>query len=210
MPAAGSVSAPARASYSSQLMRTSFLLATAASSAVALGCSSGSASSSPGDDGGPTCSEDAGQTGSCTPYVSCADLTTPTVSFSKDVLPVFNNSCGIGGQQCHGDPMVGHTGQPYLGQSPGTPDVAAILAGIVGQPAEEDTQFSLVAAGDPAKSYLMHKVDGDACRYAKECNATGDPLFKNCGSQMPFNAGSLSLAQRDTIRRWIAQGAKND
>jgi len=123
----------------------------------------------------------------------------------------FNASCGIGGQQCHGDPNVAkHTAQPYLGQSPGTPNVAQILAGIVGQPAEEDTQVNLVTAGDPAKSYLMHKVDGDACLFATACNATGNPLFKNCGIQMPFNAGSLSQDKRDTIRRWIAQGAKND
>ena len=194
-------------------MRVSIrVLAALACSWVAAACSAAPASSSGvGEDAGPVCSDGGPSGGSCTPYVSCADLTTPTVSFSSDVLPVFNHSCGMGGQQCHGDPNVApHTAQPYLGQSPGTANVATIFAGLLDQPAAEDTQISLVAPGNPDKSYLMHKVDGDACRYAAECNKTANPLFKNCGIQMPFNAGSLDAAKRDTIRRWIAQGAKNN
>ena len=194
-------------------MRVSFLVRAAmACSCMIVSCSSAPASDgNGGGDSGPGCGDAAAGSGSCTPYVSCADLTTPKVSFSKDVLPVFNKSCGIGGQQCHGDPNVAkHTAQPYLGQSPGTPVVATIFAGIINQPAAEDVKMSLVVPGAPDKSYLVHKVDGDACQFAAECNTTSNPLFKNCGIQMPFQAGSLDVATRDTIRRWIAQGAKND
>jgi hypothetical protein len=188
------------------------LLAVAVSCWGLLACSSSSSGQ-----GTPACSEGGGGGsassggGSCSAYVSCADLTTPTVSFAADVLPILDKSCGIGGGQCHGNPNVGkQTGQPYLGQSPGTPDVAKIFAGIIGQPAEEDTQMNLVEPGDPSKSFLMHKLDGDSCLYASVCNSTGNPMFKNCGIQMPFNMTALDITQRDTIRRWIAQGAKND
>ena len=193
-------------------MRSLRLLGASCVAVCLVACSSAPAGS-PNDasnaDGG--CTEtDGGGSGSCTQFVSCADLTTPSVSFAKDVLPIFNMSCGIGGQQCHGDPSVSkHTAQPYLGQT-GANDAAKVIAGIVGQSAAEDPQLNLVTASDVKKSYLMHKVDGDACLFATACNATGNPLFKNCGIQMPFNAGSLDQAKRDTIRRWIAQGAKND
>ena len=194
-------------------MRLSFLVSAAVACSCVVACSSGPASdgNNSGGDSGPGCGDAAASSGSCTPYVSCADLTPPTVSFSSAVLPVFNRSCGIGGEQCHGDPNSSpHTAQPYLGQSPGTPDVAKIFAGLINQPAAEDTKLSLIAPGDPEKSYLVHKIDGDSCQFAAECNVTGNPLIKNCGIQMPFNAGSLDPSMRDTIRRWIAQGAKNN
>jgi len=175
----------------------------------------------PSTDSGTTgetgpCNEGGANGGNCTastpPFVSCADLAAPTVSFASDVLPVFQTSCGIAGATCHGNPMVNAkaTGQPYLGMPTGGTDAGQVLAGIVGVPSAEDPQMNNVTAGQPAQSWLMHKLDGDQCLYAAQCKATGNPVFANCGLQQPYSSGVLDLATRDTIRRWIAQGAKDN
>jgi hypothetical protein len=49
----------------------------------------------------------------------------------------------------------------------------------------------------------MRKIDGDQCFFAGKCNLLG------CGLTMPA-AEQLDLQSRDTIRRWIAQGAKEN
>lgn len=146
------------------------------------------------------------------PYVSCANLTSPPVSYAASVQPVFNASCAIAGATCHGDPNTNAmaTGQVYLGNEAGGADAGLVLMGLVGKPSAEDPQMDLVAPGDPAHSFLMHKLDGDQCIYAAQCNATKNPVFTNCGLQQPYNSGVLDLATRDAIRRWIAQGAQND
>jgi hypothetical protein len=80
----------------------------------------------------------------------------------------------------------------------------------VGKKAAEDPNMDIIAAGDPEHSYLMHKLDYDECQYATTCNATRNQLFVNCGLGMPYSSGTLDNPTRDTIRRWIAQGAKNN
>lgn len=50
----------------------------------------------------------------------------------------------------------------------------------------------------------MHKIDGDVCTLDAQCTN------HSCGDTMPGSNDLLDLAIRDTIRRWIAQGAKND
>ena len=60
----------------------------------------------------------------------------------------------------------------------------------------------LVTPGDPDKSFLLHKLDGDLCVFDESC-ANG-----SCGAPMPENNPALPEDKRDAIRRWIAQGAK--
>ena len=61
----------------------------------------------------------------------------------------------------------------------------------------------IVAPGDPGKSFLMHKMDNSLKCETLTCGA-------KCGGSMPLGSPTLSQDQRDTVRRWIAQGAKND
>ena len=200
------------------MLRTLQILALAISASSLLACSSSSGGGAGGCDtgganGGTCVASGAGQT---TAYQSCADLTTPTVSFAKDVQPVFNQSCAISGSTCHGDQSLqkneGSTGQVWLGLpvDAGAPDSAQVLMGIVGVKSPENPKMDIVAAGDPANSYMMHKLDYDECLYAATCNATRNQLFVNCGLGMPYSSGTLDADTRDTIRRWIAQGAKNN
>ena len=143
------------------------------------------------------------------------------VSFSREVVPILQTNCAAGGTACHGDPSVVTAGgaagnRDYLGPTTGAYSAAVItqiLGAMVGKPSFEDPAMDVVTAGDPTKSFLMYKMDGDS---------TGDPLLSsltctgelgNCGTAMPYPgiAGTtLPQAMRDTVRRWISQGAQNN
>lgn len=148
----------------------------------------------------PVWSPDAGP---CQPYVVPAgtDLAAPTVGFA-DVVKVFGASCGAA--QCHGS--TAPKGGVFLGASSAHgADADAIYAALVGVPSGELPRMAFVAPGDPSASYLMHKLDGDQCQFSAECT-NGD-----CAHVMPMGGEStLPLVSRDTIRRWIAQGARRD
>jgi len=155
----------------------------------------------------------------CTPgstpaYTSCVtDLTTPTVSFAQEVQPLFNKSCSLSTPgTCHALQGAGNS-TPYLiflGSPDGGIDGEAVLPGIVGKKAAEDPNMDIIAAGDPEHSYLMHKLDYDECLFATECDSTKNPVFTGCGQGMPYLSGIIDPATRDNVRRWIAQGAKNN
>jgi hypothetical protein len=161
----------------------------------------------------PATSPDAGTAGGCPPYVSDAGLSTPSVSFARDVMPIFVESCAIGGASCHGDPSVVASARPLLGSlggDAGTSIFQRVQSGLVGVRSGEDLSMNLVTAGDPAHSFLMHKMDGDQCTLIPECDRAGS-YRPNCGVFMPYQAPSiLDVVARDTVRRWIDQGAMND
>ena len=152
--------------------------------------------------------------GGCPAYTSDADLSMPTVSFAKDVMPIFLATCAIGGGSCHGDPSVVASSRPFLGyigaDDAGGASSGAIPMGLVGAKSTEDLSMNLVTPGDPAQSFLMHKMDGDQCTLLSECNV---PMSyrPNCGVFMPYQAPTiLDTEMRDTVRRWIQQGAANN
>ncbi len=134
----------------------------------------------------------------CEAYVvpTTTDLTTPQVSFRNDVMPLFDQTCGF--SSCHGSPA---SARVFLGLNPGTGDPAKVRPGIVGVMSKALPTMALVAASDPSKSFLLHKIDGDACTFKKECAG------EDCGVSMPERSPLLDVKSRDTIRRWVAQGA---
>jgi hypothetical protein len=164
----------------------------------------------------PSSESSAGTTtaGGCTTYVSTGDLS-KSVSFASDVMPIFQASCATGGTSCH---AAGPNPTPmalFLGG--GAESAKAIHDRIVGQPSGENPAMNLVTAGDPAHSFLMHKMDNDQCTLASQCAAgTYANVYKNCGAVMPqpvppaTTSDALPAAQRDTVRAWIMQGARND
>jgi hypothetical protein len=51
----------------------------------------------------------------------------------------------------------------------------------------------------------MHKLDGDQCQFDSQCSGG------SCLSLMPSGGSELlPVANRDLLRRWIAQGAANN
>ena len=130
------------------------------------------------------------------PPLPATDLTTPQVSFKTDIHPEFLRSCGL--FVCHGS-RQGYNQGIYLGQ-----DLALTYAAMVNVPADQLREMNYVTPGDPAKSYLMVKLDGLQCTMHDRC------VDGNCGEPMPNGLSQLPLTKRDTIRRWIAQGAPNN
>ena len=173
--------------------RFALSIAIAACGSAWLGCSTGP--------GGP----DAG----CMAYVSTADLGAPVVSFAADVMPIFRANCALTAA-CHGDPSSVSEHRPFLGYpnpDAGTVTGKTIIDGIVGVKSDEDLLMDYVAAGDPKHSFLMHKLDDDQCTLVDQC-MMGISFRPNCGVFMPYQAPDiLDVHTRDTIRRWIAQGA---
>jgi hypothetical protein len=90
----------------------------------------------------------------------------------------------------------------------------------------EIASMPFVTPGDPGQSYIMHKLDNDLCslqgcvtgsanvavgqaRDTPGSGGTNDPP-NWCGVFMPYQMSVLDVCRRDTIRRWIAQGAPNN
>jgi hypothetical protein len=155
---------------------------------VALSAFSNSCTSSSGSSSGSTCNDYSPPAG--------FDATTPAVSFANDVMPIFGQSCAF--STCHGS-TTGPANGVFLGKDP--PRVYTAIVGVRG---DELQTMPFVTAGDPRQSYLMRKIDGSQCALDAQC--TGG----SCQSSMPKNESLLEVAQRDVVRRWIAQGAKND
>lgn len=129
----------------------------------------------------------------CTEYESTIDLGAPPVSFRNEVMPIFNRRCAL--SSCHSG------GQPGGGLALAQGDASKSRASLVGVSAEQLPSMQRVAPGDPTKSYLMRKIDGDACIFSAQCRERG------CGAPMPQAGELLAPTDRDKIRRWIGQGA---
>jgi hypothetical protein len=107
----------------------------------------------------------------------------PPVSFARDVAPVLRNECAT----CH-----------MTGEEPGGMKLypSAAYRSLVKAPSQE-SRLQRVSPGDPQASYLLHKLEGTHLDVG------------GTGVQMPFGLAPLAKETRDTIRRWIAQGAKD-
>ncbi len=167
-----------------RLLFASALFAAAAGLAVGSGCTS----SDPGT----------GPPSSCAEYAPPAafDAQNPKISFKNDLAPMFEASCGF--TSCHGAATGANNGL-YVGK-----DGARFVKEAVGQPALQLTSMPFVTAGDPKKSYFMHKLDNDLCVFDKQCGGG------SCLDPMPQSAPLWSVEDRDKVRRWIAQGAQNN
>jgi len=114
-------------------------------------------------------------------------------TFSRDVVPLFQGSCGFG-SGCHG------TAQPagYVQLTTGSGDAAALLERLKARSVREPS-LPLVDPGNPSGSFLLRKVTGDF---------TGLPCAPNaCGERMPQRSTPLPQEELDSLERWIQQGA---
>jgi hypothetical protein len=125
-----------------------------------------------------------------------AALASPPASFETDVAPTLAQSCAF--SSCHGSRLAGANHGVYLGAKA---DPASVKAALIGQSKALPT-MPYVTPGDPEKSFLLHKLDGDLCILETSC------VGGKCGEQMPSGNAALADDKRDAIRRWIAQGAK--
>ena len=153
-----------------------------------------------------------------------------TADFCKDVLPVFQESCGTA--SCHGGSL------PAVGLSLDSADALAATAigrtseeanvGAVASPPDSPgvvfgVDMAIIEPGAAADSWLMYKLllAGAAPGAPPTAPATFDVSWKPIGedalgtlselvpgSGMPFAPGpALTLQQIETIGFWIDQGA---
>ena len=164
----------------------------------------GGASSTVTGAGGGNCNADAD---GCYDY-SCFKGDAPVVTFKTDVLPILRTSCGLSAS-CHGQES-GPGGQHYLGPKNSDPEptadqLAKIFEQSVGKTPVVNAGMNIITPGDPEHSFFMYKLDGINCSKLTCADS------KSCGGLMPLGATTpMDGAKRDIIRRWIAQGAKND
>jgi hypothetical protein len=150
----------------------------------------------------------------CSSSSSAAPTVTP-VSFSSDVMPIFQASCTIS-SVCHG--QMNNSGEEnlYLGENGGNTATSTMntYMGLVGVNALEDPKLALVKAGDSANSYLSLKLSGNLSSLAADCAAgmcNGPTCVDSpCGVQMPYLNAALPDAEQATINNWIDQGALNN
>ena len=160
------------------------------------------------------CSGSSGGVNDCYDYTGF-DTTTPVVSFKTDVLPLFRNSCGLS-SVCHGSTTPVAPAQHYYGPkltdpAPSAAEITAILAGAVGVKSVDDPTMNIITAGDPSQSFMMYKLDGDPQDPSSvSCSKLACVASKTCLGAMPQAGNTLPAATRDIIRRWIAQGAKDN
>lgn len=168
---------------------------------------------------------DSGNGGGTTSYDGATACGSGAVSFSADVMPVFQRSCTIA-SVCHG--QMGNNGEEdlYLGLNAGgggTADSQAVYNGLVGVPSKEDPSMNLVTTGDLQNSFLWHKVNDylptlnsgtlaagcmTATTMCADCMTT-----QPCGETMPYLGEMLAQsrpADLCTLENWISQGAPND
>jgi len=146
----------------------------------------------------PTWEVDAG---ACVPYMAppITQLQAPAVSFVNDVMPVFTANCSSA--SCHGVASSPQGGLFLGAELQHGADAQTVHDAIVGKPSAQLPMMNFVTPGDPANSYLMHKLDADQCQFTQQCVA------QDCLKPMPYDVGALTTDQRDIVRRWIAQGA---
>jgi hypothetical protein len=102
-----------------------------------------------------------------------------TADFASIQANVFTPIC----TQCHSG----------AGAAQGLPlDAASSYAALVGVPSSEVPSLLRVKPGDPANSYLVHKIEGRA----------------SVGARMPLNQPALPSATIQVIRQWIQDGAQ--
>jgi hypothetical protein len=143
-----------------------------------------------------------------------SNIPTPpaNVSFSSQVMPIFQASCGTSGAICHGSTTVTTVMQPrpFLGLPFGTPSTQTLQQihdGIVGVLSNEDPTMNYVTAGDTSHSFLWFKVTGQENSLNASCT---DPRFMMCGLAMPYQGAPLTLDELSIVEGWIQQGAPNN
>jgi hypothetical protein len=114
------------------------------------------------------------------------DVVVEVPQFQRDIMPIFERRCGIGG--CH---------------SEGTHQAGLVLTGasahaaLIDQPAQTRLGEILVRPGDAANSWLVIAI-------------SDDPVRRRGLPRMPLGSGPLTPNQIQTIVNWINRGAPDD
>lgn len=115
-------------------------------------------------------------------------------SFSGDIVPALQGSCGSSATSCHGG--AAPTGHVVFSGTPA--QVRAQLVNAVPANAPAGAGWFLVKPGDAAHSWLLEKVTKD------------QPGGSGFGTRMPQAAPNLCQPTVDTLSAWISAGAPSN
>jgi hypothetical protein len=133
---------------------------------------------------------DAPTSSTITTTTTTTTTTTLAASWAAIHATVIGPTCG----GCHGG----------SGELSGLAGCDSGYASVVNVASTAVPTMDRVEPGDPANSWLMHKLDGTQGGFTAQC------LGGFCGSQMPLGGPFLDAGTRDLIRTWISSGATND
>ena len=95
---------------------------------------------------------------------------------------------------------------------PAVVDAALLIGRLVGVASQTAPELDLIAPGSPSRSFLVLKIEG--CQNSSTgitCRAQpGAKTTAPCGDTMPQAARPLCNADRELLRRWIQQGARDN
>ncbi len=106
-----------------------------------------------------------------------------TATFTRVQSEIFTPTCALSG--CHGNTS------PQLGMNLSAGRSYGQIVGV----ASVESSRPRIVPGDPASSYLVSKVTGDATIL---------------GSRMPLNGPFLSATTQKPLTDWVRRGAPND
>ena len=112
------------------------------------------------------------------------------LSLSKDVQPIFNQSCAISG--CHSG------GSPQASMSLETGKIYDPVVGAVGVASLEAPGLKRIDPGSSLSSYLVAKLED------RQASVGG------IGDRMPQGSPPLDPIEIQVIREWIDQGAQDN
>ncbi len=119
-------------------------------------------------------------------------------TFRGHVLPMLRLTCGANSAiSCHGTPSP-----PGKVSYAASLDASAVHAQLLLEPANAPpgAGWRRIAPGDPARSWLLEKVTQD------DPGGAGQAY----GNRMPLGLPNLCAPTVETIRSWVAAGAKDD
>ena len=134
----------------------------------------------------------------------CADLTTPTVTFAADVLPIFNQFLRIGGGRATATrTSPSRPASPTWARTRERPTSPRSSPASSASPRKKHTD-------DLVERVTREELPGAQARRRRVPLRPGvqrhrQPDVQNCGVRMPFAMAALDVSKRDTIRRWIAR-----
>jgi hypothetical protein len=114
-------------------------------------------------------------------------------TFTTDILPAIQPSCGAATTTCHGGPTANGHVDYSTSPSRTSRNVYDDLVGVT--PANAPAGYLRVAPGDASRSWIVAKVSQD------------QPGGSGYGTRMPLDRPNLCPATLGALLAWIADGA---
>ncbi len=122
-----------------------------------------------------------------------------TPTFEKDIAPLLATSCALAA--CHSSKESPQSF--YI-----TYDTDQIYAALL-QDSPTCTTYKFIEPGQPEKSLLQLKIDGEQDKLPTDCTSARRSSMPP-GDPPNSNSDLLPLADRNLVRAWIKAGAKKD